>query len=79
MFCGRAYHLMDIGDDANSPVNELLTNARKFRRQAEETTIPWYRRRLLELARDVEAKASELEAHAGKKKGPDSVRPFRQS
>lgn len=68
---------MEQPDDANGSVNELLTNARKFRRQATETTLPWYRKRLLRLARDLEAKAVELEEDE-KKKGPDDVRPFRQ-
>ena len=74
MFPANAYHLME---DASS-INDLLTSAREFRRQADETTLPWYRKRLLKLARDIEAKAAELEA-GQKKKGPDNVRPFPQS
>jgi hypothetical protein len=62
-------------NDADSPGNGLIAEARKFRRQAEEATLPWYRERLLKLARDLEAKAAELEAE----KGPDNVRPLRKS
>jgi hypothetical protein len=74
------YQLMDRDDD--SEVNALLTKARELRRQADETALPWYRQRLLKLARDVEMRAGELEhgeETAPTKKGPDNVRPFRQS
>ena len=75
------YQLMD--DDTDSEVNALLTKARELRRHAQETALPWYRKRLLRLARDVEAKATQIEqggdAPAPKQKGPDNVRPFRHS
>jgi hypothetical protein len=69
-----AYHLMGESE-ANNAICELLTSARNLRRQAEETTIPWYRTRLLKLAQDFEERAGEL----AKKKGPDNVRPLHSS
>jgi hypothetical protein len=71
-----------MDDGTESKINALLSNARKLRQHAQETALSWYRKRLLQLARDIEAKASELEnpdASAPNEKGPDNVRPFRRS
>lgn len=71
-----------MDEHTDSEINALLTSARKLRQQAEETTLLWYRKRLLTLARDIETRAGELEERRGpnpKKKGPDTVRPLRPS
>ena len=69
---------MTADADNEARVNALLADAQKLRRQAQETGLAWYRKRLLQLARDFETKASELDdADEDKKKGPDDARPSR--
>ncbi|HWD27511.1 MAG TPA: hypothetical protein VG387_10125 [Rhizomicrobium sp.] len=70
---------MAADTDNEGNVNALLLNAQKLRRQAQETALPWYRARLLQLARDFETKASELDDHDPNEEGPDNVRPLRRN
>jgi hypothetical protein len=75
---------MAADTDNEGNVNALLQNAQKLRRQAQETALPWYRERLLQLARDFETKACELDEHDPSQdrpndERPDNVRPLRKN
>ena len=49
---------MSLRDD----INDLLGQARRLRQQAAETALPLYRSMLLNLARQVEERASEMDS-----------------
>jgi hypothetical protein len=53
-----------MGISIRQAVNDLLSQARRLRRHAEETMQPDYRAKFLRLARQVEARATEIDAEA---------------
>jgi hypothetical protein len=52
---------MATGCTIQDKVNALLVKAGEFRRAADATLLPDYRTKMLKTARELEAKASEIE------------------
>jgi hypothetical protein len=50
-------------------INALFVQAARLRREARAAVLPWYRRKLTALARDIEAKATELDAGLEARRG----------
>jgi hypothetical protein len=51
-----------VAESDPNRINALFAQAARLRRDARTTLLPWYRRKLVSLARDIEAKATELDA-----------------
>jgi hypothetical protein len=49
------------GSDTDK-INALFSQAAQLRRDARASALPWYRRKLLSLARDIEARATDMDA-----------------